>query len=186
MKYIFTGIGAFVLLYFFDFYTLKDEGMKKKVFGVAGLGLLIYSAIMVAAVSEKASFPVIQRIIAGVFCALAAFLLIYSLFLELPFVKTYGTDQHNNVLVDTGTYALCRHPGVLWFGLLFFFFFFATGAVLLIPAGIIWTSIDAVHVYLQEKLFFHKMFPEYGNYVKNTPMLFPTVKSLKRCITTLL
>ncbi len=141
---------------------------------------------MVTITSEKVYFYPTLRIIAFILWVGAGALLVYSLFLELPFVKTYGKKQHSNELVDTGTYALCRHPGVLWFGLMFFFFFFTTGAKQLIPAGIIWTSIDVFHVYLQEKLFFPKMFPRYKDYMRDVPMLIPTGKSIKKCIDSLI
>ena len=100
-------------------------------------------------------------------------------------MKTYGKVQHSTQLVDTGTYALCRHPGVLWFGFLFLFLFCTTGSILLIPAGIIWTGIDILHVYLQEKWFFCNLFPEYQSYIKTTPMLIPTKASIKKCRATL-
>lgn len=147
--------------------------------------MLIYSAIMVTVVSEKITLPMTVRLMGGILWLLSMALLVYSLFLELPFVQTYGKKEHNHNLVNTGTYALCRHPGVLWFGFVFLFFFFTTGAVLLIPAGIIWTIIDILHVYLQEKMFFPKMFPEYGKYIKDTPMLIPNRKSMMKCKDTL-
>jgi protein-S-isoprenylcysteine O-methyltransferase Ste14 len=183
--YILTGGIAFVFLFLFDIYTLTNKGAKKKLFGILGLGLFIYSALMVTFTSPKAYLPLALRIIAFILWLCTSFLLIYSLFLELPFVKTYGKKQHNNELVDTGTYALCRHPGVLWFGLMFFFFYLTTGALQLVWAGIIWTSIDVFHVYLQEKLFFPKMFPRYKDYMRDVPMLIPTGQSIKKCISTL-
>jgi len=185
MRYILIGTMAFVFFFFFDIYTLKNEVVKKKIFGVMGLVPFIYSAIMVTVSWDKIDFPLPLRIVAFVLWLGVTFLLIYSLFLELPFVKTYGRMQHNNELVSTGTYALCRHPGVLWFGFLFLFLFATTGSVLLIPAGIIWTCVDVLYVYLQEKLFFYKIFPGYKAYMKNTPMLIPTKASIKKCISTL-
>jgi protein-S-isoprenylcysteine O-methyltransferase Ste14 len=184
--YILTGAIAFIFLFIFDIYTLKNVYVKKRIFGVIGLGLFTYSSLMVAITSEKLYIPIAIQIIAFILLIAAVALLIYSLFLELPFVKTYGKNLHSSDLVDTGTYALCRHPGVLWFGLMFFFFFFVTGAKQLIPAGIIWTSIDVFHVFLQEKLFFPKMFPRYKSYMRDVPMLIPTGKSIKRCIETLI
>ena len=185
MRYILIGTIAFVFFFFFDTYTLKNKGVKKKIFGVMGLVTLIYSAVMVTVISPKMYFPLPLRIVAFVLWLVITFLLIYSLFLELPFVKTYGKVQHSSELVDTGTYALCRHPGVLWFGFLFLFLFCTTGAVLLIPGGIIWTSVDVLYVYLQEKVFFYKLFAEYKTYIKTTPMLIPTKASIKKCISSL-
>jgi len=185
MFYIILGSTAFLFLFLFDFYTLREEGIKKKIFGLIGISLLIYSSIMLAIVSPRLSIPISIKLSAGLAWFLSLCLLIYSLFLELPFVKTYGKKEHSNKLVDTGTYALCRHPGVLWFGLMFLFFFLLTGAKLILLAGIIWTGLDVLHVYIQEKLFFPKMFPEYSLYMKETPMLIPTVYSIKKCLSTI-
>ncbi len=185
MKYIFLGAIGFLFILLFDIYTLKSEGLKRKALGLSGVVLIAYSAIMAVIVSEKIAIPTAVRIAAWILWAAAAFLLVYSLFLELPFKKTYGGAKYSSELVDTGTYALCRHPGVLWFGLMFFFFFLATGAVLLIPAGIIWTAIDIVHVYIEDKFFFPKMFLSYKSYTKSTPMLIPNEKSIRRCISSL-
>lgn len=181
MRYVLIGSLAFIFLFLFDVYTLKNQALRRRVFGILGLSTLVFSAIMVTIISDKIHIPLLVRMISGVLWLVSIGLLVYSLFLELPFVKTYGETEHSQSLVDTGTYALCRHPGVVWFGLLFFFFFFTTGAVLLIPAGIIWTSLDVLHVYIQERYFFPKMFPKYKDYMKTTPMLIPTKNSINKC-----
>jgi protein-S-isoprenylcysteine O-methyltransferase Ste14 len=186
MFYIILGLFAFVLLFFFDYFTLKNKNIMKKLFGIGGLLLLVLSGIMVTWTSERTEFPLPVRVIAGILWVISTFLLIYSLFLELPFNKTYTKGSHSTEVIDTGTYALCRHPGVLWFGMLFFFFYFTTGAELLIPAGILWTLADILHVYLQDKIFFRRMFPSYEDYVKSTPMLIPTSRSIKKCVSTVL
>lgn len=185
MGYVLIGTLAFVFFFFFDVYTLKNQRVKKRFYGIIGVGVLVYLVVMVTVNSIRIDFPIPLRIAAFVFWVGITFLLIYSLFLEIPFVKTYAKKQQNNELVKNGTYALCRHPGVLWFGLSFLFFFYTIGAVLLIPAGIVWTSVDVLYVYLQEKLIFYKIFPDYKDYVKITPMLIPTKVSIKKCISTL-
>lgn len=186
MKYIFTGAVGFLFILLFDIYTLKTDGLKRKALGFSGVVLIAYSAIMATIVSEKITIPAAIRIAAWILWAAAAFLLVYSLFLELPFKKTYGGAKYSSELVDTGTYALCRHPGVLWFGLMFLFYFLATGAVLLIWAGITWTVIDIVHVFIEDKFFFPKMFASYKGYKVSTPMLIPNKNSIRKCISTIL
>ena len=42
-------------------------------------------------------------------------LLIYTLFFALPFDKTYQNESEKRMAYTEGVYALCRHPGVLWF-----------------------------------------------------------------------
>ncbi|MFZ5352319.1 MAG: hypothetical protein ACOZCL_06285 [Bacillota bacterium] len=185
MIYILTGISAFIFLFLFDVYTIRGWIYRKYICGCIGAALILFSAIMLAIVSKKAVLPLSLRLTAIVLCILSVFLLVYSLFIELPFKTTYAQKKHSSILIDTGTYALCRHPGVLWFAFIFFFYYFATGAELVIAGGLIWTSLDVLHVYLQEKLFFLKMFPSYADYMSYTPMLIPTKSSIERCILTL-
>ncbi len=185
MNGIILGIIAFILMYVFDIFTLYNNKVMKIIFGVSGIGLLIYSTIQVLVDSKIIYIPFLIRMISGSLCVIFIFLLIYSLFLELPFTKTYRDEDHNNALVDRGTYALCRHPGVLWFGFSFLFLFLMTEKLFVLYAGIIWTLIDFIYVILQERYIFSKMFPEYKQYLKTTPMIIPTKNSMKRCITTL-
>jgi protein-S-isoprenylcysteine O-methyltransferase Ste14 len=181
MIYIITGSVAFLLFVVFDYYTLNNEGTKKKIFGLGGLLLFTYSTIMAIITSKTLNIPIAVRVVSALFWFVFLFLLIYSLFLELPFVKTYGKEQHSRDLIETGTYGLCRHPGVLWFGLLFLCTFLVTGSTLIAIGGIVWTSIDVIHVYIQEKVFFCKMFEGYDEYIKSTPMLIPNIRSVKKC-----
>jgi protein-S-isoprenylcysteine O-methyltransferase Ste14 len=181
MIFIYLGIIAFIFMFLYDFYTLRNERRKKSFFGIIGLTLFICSAIMLIVFSTKIIFPIPIVILALLVSIISCFLLAYSLFLELPFTKTYANEKHNDGLVVTGTYALCRHPGVIWFGILFVSLFFLTGAILLIPATIIWTSADILYVYIQEKYIFPRMFNDYDAYIKATPMIIPDRQSIIKC-----
>lgn len=61
--YIITGSIAFIFLFLFDIYTLKNVYLKKRVFGVLGLGLFTYSALMVTITSEKIYIPFALQIV---------------------------------------------------------------------------------------------------------------------------
>ena len=111
-------------------------------------------------------------------------LLIYSLFIEIPFTTTYAEPGSSGVLVTTGTYALVRHPGVLWFGFWLLGWVLVSHRRLVLQGGTIWLLLDIALVALEEKFFFGKMFPGYSSYQQTTPMLMPTPKSLARCLRT--
>lgn len=104
MKYIIIGTISFVFFLLFDVYTLKNDSIKKKIFAVIGLVSFIYSVVMVIVISVKIDLLLPLRIFAFVLWLLVTFLLIYSLFLELPFANTYSKIQHNNELVDNGCF----------------------------------------------------------------------------------
>jgi len=186
MIFVLLGVISFLIMYLYDFYTLKNKFILKLMFGITGFGMFIYATIMTLQSKVIYELPIIVRIVSGVAFIVFLMLLIYSLFLELPFVKTYGKCNHKHELVDTGTYALCRHPGVIWFGFMFLFMFLTTGIKILVIAGLVWTICDIIYVFYQEKYIFKKLFPNYTDYIKSTPMLIPNKKSIKKFIMTLM
>jgi len=112
-------------------------------------------------------------------------LLIYSLFVEIPFAATYTQPAGNRQLVTGGTYALVRHPGVLWLGLALLGLVLVSQRRLLLIAGAVWLALDAVYVWLQEALLLRRAFSGYAAYQRTTPMLVPTRQSISRCLHTL-
>ncbi|ERJ11990.1 methyltransferase [Haloplasma contractile] len=186
MIYVLIGIFSFVLMFLFDVFTLYDRPYLKRFFGIIGLSLFIYSTIQVIVHSDRINLPLEVQLVAGILCLLSLLLLVFSLFIEVSFIKTYGNETHNNNLVNTGTYALCRHPGVLWFAFIFLFLFLFTGAELLIIAGISWTLMDVIYILLQERYIFNHMFKSYPEYQKTTPMLIPNRTSINKCIETII
>ena len=84
-------------------------------------------------------------------------------------------------LVKTGTYALVRHPGVLWLGLLLSSLVLISRSRLLFIATPVWLLMDVLYVWRQDELFFGRMFPGYEACREETPMLIPTRQSILRC-----
>jgi len=80
-------------------------------------------------------------------------------------------------LIKTGTYALVRHPGVIWYVLFLIALLLISRSRLLLIALPIWVFMDVLYVFIQEKFYFPHMFPGYGEYKKETPMLIPNRKS---------
>ena len=115
---------------------------------------------------------------------LSILLLVYSLFLEIPFAKTYVGEGVGDQLITTGTYALVRHPGVLWLALFLLALVLVSGSRLLLIAAPAWIAADVLYVWLQEKLFLREVFPGYEAYRQETPMLLPSWKSMGRCYKT--
>jgi len=116
---------------------------------------------------------------------ISACLLVYSIFLEIPFKQTYAMNGVGDKLVKTGTYALVRHPGVLWFGLFLTALIVVSRSKLLLIAAPLWFLLDVSWVWIQERLYFNQMFPGYEQYRRETPMLIPTRESITRCMKTL-
>jgi protein-S-isoprenylcysteine O-methyltransferase Ste14 len=115
------------------------------------------------------------------FCSL----LIYSLFIEIPARTTYIDGGKNVRLVTTGTYALTRHPGVLWFAGLVLSMLLINPSKTTLVAGVSWLSADILLVLAEDLFFFPRMFPTYSTYQSSTPFLLPNRQSLRRGLDTL-
>ena len=183
MIYLGTGIIGFLMLLLFDICSLSKKSLMKYFFGVSGFLLIAGSSVLLVFTKSNVSFPLSLRLISLVLAVLSIGLLIYSVFIEVG-KNTYEYENHNS-LITTGTYALSRHPGVLWF--LFFYIFTAIYFQnhLVLYAGLTWTVMNIIYVFVQEKYIFSKLFDNYSNYIQTTPMIFPSYKSLEKCITTL-
>lgn len=187
IKWIAVGAGvlSFLVAYSFDWVALKKiPGLKQAVALTVFvlLGYALYDACWNVA---SFSLPFPASLIGLVLVPISLLLLVYSLFIEIPFVKTYAQRGSSDQLVTTGTYALVRHPGVIWYFLFLLALFLATGSTTLLVAAPVWTLMNILYVVIQERFFFEKMFPGYREYRRQTPMLIPTRQSISRCLKTL-
>ncbi|MFH1382826.1 MAG: methyltransferase [Chloroflexota bacterium] len=185
MPYIAIGCLSFVVLHFFDFFALRKTPAAKPLTWIFGSGLLIYAVVIVSLSPEKIPLPVWSVWLGWILFAVSAFLLFYSLFVNLPLYKTYLSTGVSDKLVRTGMYALVRHPGVHWLSLTLVSLILVTQSRLLFVATPIFIVLDIALVILQDRFFFVRMFAEYTNYQRETPMLVPTRQSLHAFITSL-
>jgi protein-S-isoprenylcysteine O-methyltransferase Ste14 len=185
MVYIVIGVLGFAAAFAFDWASLKRIPVIKQLVGLLALSLLIYATIMVCHSPTKLELPIFARIIGSCLLVIFLFLLVYSLFIELPFRRTYTKQNVGKKLISTGTYALVRHPGVIWLAFVFLALTLLYPSTTLFLAIVIWLLMDLIYVTVQDKYFFPKMFPHYRDYKKQTPFLIPTKQSFFACLKTL-
>ena len=185
MIYIAFGIIGFLILHFFDIACLKRIPRVKLVTWILGSGLLIYSVIMMSLAPSKLPLPVWSTWLGWGLLPLAAFLIIYSLLINLPFRKTYITTGVGDELVMTGLYALVRYPWIHCFALILLALILISKSWLLLIAAPILISLNILLAVIQDKFFFDRMFAGYDQYRKETPMLLPNRKSIRACLRTL-
>jgi protein-S-isoprenylcysteine O-methyltransferase Ste14 len=171
-------MAGFMTAYLFDIVSIKRIPRLKGLIWLVAASLVIYSAWMVCLDSFKFSLPAWAGIFGWVLLPTFIFCFIYSLFINLPFRKTYVKTGVGSQLIRTGTYALVRHPGVLWYGVILIALILISKSQLLLIAAPVWFAMDVIHVTIQDKFLFGKMFPEYKDYRKETPMLIPNRKSI--------
>ena len=102
-------------------------------------------------------------------------------FFALPFETTYIQESRYREAYTEGVYALCRHPGVLWFAGLYL----CLGALWKDRDGMLFAVtmiiLNILYVIFQDWYSFPKTFSNYKEYKKATPFLLPNKRSILRC-----
>jgi protein-S-isoprenylcysteine O-methyltransferase Ste14 len=185
MMYIALGSLGFLIIHLLDIVSIKRIPGIKPLILVVGNGLLVYTAIMVCLASDKLSLPAWSSWLGWGLLLIALAMLVYSLFINLPFGKTYVATGVGDKLVTSGLYALVRHPGVHWFILAMLSLVLVSQSSLMLIAALIWVLLDIVLVAIQDKFFFGRMFAGYDDYRRQTPMLIPNRRSINAFIDSL-
>ena len=183
--YALAGVLAFAGALAFDVASLRGLRWSKRIAGFAAGLLGAYAILTTATRRPRFSFPRYVGVTGWILLSASLLLLIYSLFIEIPFVQTYGRPGTGDKLVTTGTYALCRHPGVLWFSIFIISLFLISGSKQLLTAGPIWIGADWLYAWVQDRYLFPLMFAGYSDYRHQTRMFVPTRASVRRCMRTI-
>jgi protein-S-isoprenylcysteine O-methyltransferase Ste14 len=185
MIYIVLGGLGFLVIHLLDIVSIRRIPRIKLFTWLAGNGLVVFSIIMLCLFPDKLALPLWTTWLGCVLLPVSLFMLIYSLFISLPFGKTYVATGVGNKLVTSGFYALVRHPWVHWLGLLLVALILISRSSLMLIAAPIWFLLDIVLVAIQDRFFFSRMFAGYDNYRRQTPMLIPNRRSISAFINSL-
>lgn len=186
MIYILIGLLAFLL---FAAYDINSVTFKKKsinsFFFLGSFLLIVATAGIIIESFHDIQWDLGWMSIFGILSMMFLILLIYTLFFALPFNETYVKSNATPKVYREGLYALCRHPGVLWFMGFYFFLWLTLKIPLLLLAGIIFSGLNVMYVIFQDHWTFPQVFEDYDEYKKMTPFIIPNFKSIKRCLQTL-
>jgi len=185
MVYIVIGVCGILMAYFFDVVSLWRIPWAKQGVGIVAVALIVYAAVMACLAPEKLGLPIWLTWMGWALLVVSLPVFIYSLFVNLPFHKTYIEPGVANKLITTGAYALVRHPGIFGYALVLVSLILVSHSKLLLIASPIWFAADILHVVIQDKYVFGKMFADYGDYRSETPILIPNRKSISTCLRTL-
>lgn len=180
MEFVILGVVGFAMLFGSDLCGVRNNCIGRNFLAFFGVLFLFGSSIYILIIGQTIELSIATRIVSGFLTIVFLFLLVYSVGIEVNKKR-----DEKDKLLTTGTYALTRHPGVIWFLLYYVFGALMFANMTILIAGIIWSFVNVIYVLLQEKVIFNKIFDNYDMYIKTTPMLFPTVKSVKRCVHTL-
>jgi len=185
MIYIAIGAFGFLIIHLFDIVSLKRVPKVKPFTWILGSGLLVYALTMTCLQSDKLLLPMWSAWLGWGLLFVSFSLLVYSLFINLPFRKTYVATGVSSKLIKTGLYALVRHPWVHCFTLLLLSLVLVSRSSLLLVASPIWILLYILLVVIQDKFLFGRMFDGYDTYRQETPMLLPNRRSVNAFISSL-
>jgi protein-S-isoprenylcysteine O-methyltransferase Ste14 len=173
-----VGTVGFTLFFVYDYWQVKYLPSTFRSSFTVGCALLIYATfgIVIEAASAIPLFSIraFFLIPAAVFLSLTIFSLTFALHMESAY-----TDQQNRKVVDSGVYAICRHPGVIFLPLFYLFLWLAIPTSELLYSFTIWALQDILLAVFEDKYIFPILFDGYDLYKKQTPFLIPTIASLK-------
>lgn len=185
---IILGCLAFALFILYDVNSLIWQNRWcSKCFFAGCLLLSGATVMMVAAAAPTANWTHRAAVAALLACGVFLVLLVYTLFFALPFESTYQSTSAADkpIVCQSGVYALCRHPGVLWFAGFYFCLYLAFGDRTLLLAAVLFSMLNVLYVIFQDRWTFVHVFDQYPAYQASTPFLLPTAQSIRRCFATL-
>lgn len=173
---------AFALMFLSDVLKLHKRTAGGKLFFSGGMLVLIAAGALAALNGMSFYIPPVMKGLFLLIAAIGAWGLFSSLFFSLPASRTYFDKEDSGQLVDSGMYALCRHPGALWFPIFSCFSALGLGNLELLADAAFATLLNVLYVWFQDRQIFPQTIKEYKEYQETTPFLLPTAHSLSRAI----
>jgi protein-S-isoprenylcysteine O-methyltransferase Ste14 len=173
----FIGCLAFAIFFFSDY---NDATLHRRGFMFCfplGAGLLIFATIAQLRFDAVSDVPLLLRFFFLTIFTFSAVLLIYTLFFAISPAAAYGAPGKKRAVCTDGVYALCRHPGVLWFALAYICLLLAGG----LPPYVVITYIflNVALVAFEDEFVFPIVLSGYEAYQNKTPFLIPNPESIK-------
>ena len=180
------GVLGFLVALLFDHPRIERVRWAKLTIGVVAFSTLGYAVGAAAVHPARYTLPAAVTVIGWVLAAIFFLLFLYSVFVEVPFRQAYLGAPNGAQTVDVGTYAMTRHPGVLWAALALVSLVLATGSKVLLIATPLWIFMDATWAYIEDRFYFPRTLEGYADYKTKVPMFIPTASSLREAARTIL
>ena len=175
-------IVSFLLMALSD--ALKMRGRDKAGKGLFAAGVLFLAAGLILSAMTGNRFHVspLLRALLITLAAIGAWGEYSALFGAIPVKETYIGADPAQKLVDSGLYAMCRHPGAIFFPLMSVCLALGLGSVSLLINGLLASSLNLLYVVFQDQVVFPSTIPGYGSYRQRVPFLLPTAQSIARAL----
>lgn len=169
------GLLSYVLFFIYDYNSIKNNNKILKTFFMFGFLFNVSSSITFSVVTFN-NDNIISIIIFSLLIFVLLVLEIYTLFFSIDFKETYIKDSKLRLAYTKGMYSICRHPGVLWYILLFICLYFLVNNACAIFFFLMMILLNVFYIIYQDYYIFPKTFVNYIDYKKNTPFLIPFTK----------
>lgn len=180
MLALILGIAGFALYFLYDINGYLVECRLLRTAFFAGSALLGAATLLdLWTAWRQGAFTGLADAGFGGISLLAFGALIYCLFFALPFQETYIDQAGGRRVYDGGVYALCRHPGVLCFFAMYLFLGLAALPSRLLCHGMIFSLLNVLYAWFQDRVTFPKCFSDYEDYRKRVPFMIPTKDSVR-------
>ena len=179
------GTAGFLLFFIYDINSITgNRSLFRSFFLIGNLFVALATVLGLIDAFKTNAISGAADIVLCIFGLLSLAAMFYSLFFALPFDKTYVQQENGRHVYDRGVYALCRHPGVL-----FFFAFYLLAGLAALPShlllcGMIFTVYNFAYICFQDLIVFPKTFSDYSDYKTYTPFIIPNKKSICRMLST--
>ena len=186
MLSLFLGIAAFALYFLYDINSFRwKTRILRWAFALGTVLIVIATGLDLLHAWKAQAFAGTADLLLLAGACLWFGLLIYCLFFALPFQQTYTEQVTGNHVYSGGVYALCRHPGILCFFFMYLMLGLAALPESLLRNGMVFSLLDLLYAWFQDRVTFPKTFCDYGKYQKAVPFLIPTRASIRMAKQTL-
>ncbi len=174
---LWLGCFAFLLFFISD---LNDCRLKFKPLVVCFPlgGIALSAATVISCITHTSRLPDTAKLALAILGLPFLLLLISALFFAIPADEAYVERKEGRAAATDGLYALCRHPGVLFFIPLYICISFAFGLPFYHAA--IYSLLNIFLIVYEDIYVFPKVLFGYAEYKKTTPFLIPNRRSIKR------
>lgn len=180
------GTIGFVCYYIYDVFSiLKPESIARYLFRIGTILVVISFILEVYFNIELIQTGTVFFYLYLGLLFLCLLFLIYTLFFCFDLNETYFAISQMRMAYTKGMYALCRHPGVLWFAGMFLSLYGLIGTRETLQYTCCMILYNVIYIILQDIFIFPNTFSNYASYKRETPFLIPNRKSIKRCMMTI-
>ena len=178
MFYLTVGATGFISVLFYDLAQMRGKRGAAAAFSIIGYGCILASIVFLISNVRPANTPFTLLLLKILVAAAFLVLLIYSVLFEIPRLlhRSRSSKRAGRQVVAEGFYGVVRHPGFLWFALLWvsIALIYLNPMVTAVAIGLV--VLDLLLVIVEDTLVFPRIFAGYDQYKRRVPFLIPRLR----------